>query len=91
METGLAPIVAATPNLALCSSNVLIGGQMHFLKGTDPGDREKGRRHSAVLTVRSWLTGRSHLPRDLVAALHRLIPELARDGKADGPPPGDDA
>lgn len=58
---------------------------MHFLKGTDPGDRKKGHRHSAVLTVRSWLTGRSHLPRDLVVALHQLIPELARNGEADSP------
>ncbi|MET4133008.1 hypothetical protein ABIE62_002153 [Porphyrobacter sp. MBR-155] len=63
---------------------------MHFLKGTDPGDRERGHRHSAVLTVRSWLTGRSHLPRDLVAALNSLIPELARDGKADSAPHEDD-
>lgn len=54
---------------------------MHWLTGNDPRDRDRGRRYAAVLTVRGWLRGRSHLPRDLVAALHLLIPELDGDSR----------
>lgn len=58
---------------------------MHWLTGHDPRDRDSGRRYAAVLTVRGWLRGRSHLPRDLVAALHLLIPELGGESRdADG-------
>lgn len=54
---------------------------MHWLRGSDPRDRDDGRRYAAVLVVRGWLRGRSHLPRDLVSALHLLIPELDRDSR----------
>ena len=54
---------------------------MHWLSGNDPSDRDRGRRYAALLTVRGWLRGRSHLPRDLVAALHLLIPDLDQEGR----------
>lgn len=41
-----------------------------------------GKRYRAVNTVSTWLWGRNHLPHDLVAALHHLIPELKREASA---------
>ncbi|MBV8772710.1 MAG: hypothetical protein JO166_10355 [Deltaproteobacteria bacterium] len=38
-----------------------------------------GKRYDAVNCLRMWLAGKSHLPKDVVAALHYLIPEL-KDG-----------
>jgi hypothetical protein len=35
-----------------------------------------GKRYDAVNCVRMWLAGKSHLPKDLLVALHYLIPEL---------------
>lgn len=46
-----------------------------FAKKPPEGD---GDRYRAVNTVSVWLWSRSHLPRDLVAALCYLIPELKR-------------
>jgi hypothetical protein len=53
-----------------------------FNKPPPSGNPERQR---AVQTVRTWLWGRGHLPRDLVAALHTLIPEL-KDGQRDVEP-----
>ena len=41
---------------------------------------ESGKRYDAVNCVRMWLRGKSHLPKDLQAALRYLIPELKDDG-----------
>jgi len=38
-----------------------------------------GKRYDAVNCLRMWLAGKSHLPKDVVAALHYLVPEL-KDG-----------
>lgn len=38
-----------------------------------------GKRYRAVNTVSVWLWSRNHLPKDLVAALCHLIPELKRE------------
>ena len=38
-----------------------------------------GSRYTAVNTVQTWLWGKNHLPKDLVAALHTLIPELKKE------------
>lgn len=35
-----------------------------------------GKRYDAVNCVRMWLAGKQHLPKDLLASLHYLIPEL---------------
>jgi len=35
-----------------------------------------GKRYDSVNCVQMWLMGKNHLPKDLVAALHYLIPEL---------------
>lgn len=48
---------------------------------TKPHD-DGGKHHRALNTVQTWLNGRRHLPKDLVEALHRLIPEL-REGAED--------
>ena len=48
-----------------------------------PTGGTNGKRHDAVLTVRIWLSGRTHLPRDLVAALHQLIPDLGKSSVDD--------
>jgi hypothetical protein len=37
---------------------------------------EDGKRYRAVNTVSAWLWGKGYLPKDLVAALRYLIPEL---------------
>lgn len=42
---------------------------------TKPPD-DGGNHVRAVNTVQTWLNGRKHLPKDLVDALHALIPEL---------------
>lgn len=42
-----------------------------------------GKRYDAVNCVRMWLTGKNHLPKDLLAALHHLIPELKTDATVD--------
>lgn len=42
-------------------------------------------RQRAVQTVRAWLWGKGHLPRDLVDALHTLVPELKDDPHAVDP------
>lgn len=42
-----------------------------------------GRRYSAVNTIKTWLWGRNHLPKDLIAALQYLIPELQRNPQLD--------
>lgn len=41
-----------------------------------------GKRYDAVNCVGMWLTGKRHLPKDLTAALHYLIPELKKEGEA---------
>jgi hypothetical protein len=41
-----------------------------------------GKRYRAINTVGAWMWGRNHLPKDLVAALHYLIPELKREACA---------
>ena len=51
-----------------------------------PKDKGSTTRHKAVETVRVWLWGRRHLPPDLIAALHVLIPELGRDGQHEADP-----
>lgn len=43
-----------------------------------------GKRYSAVNTVSTWLWGRNHLPKDLLAALRYLIPELQQQGQRGG-------
>ncbi|MBS0645177.1 MAG: hypothetical protein JSR97_01115 [Verrucomicrobia bacterium] len=40
---------------------------------------DNGKRYRAVNTVRSFLWGRPHLPKDLIQALKFLIPELNND------------
>jgi len=35
-----------------------------------------GKRYDAVNCVRMWLAGKRHLPKDLLASLQYLIPEL---------------
>ncbi len=44
-----------------------------------PASDSNPKRARAVQTVRAWLWGKRHLPPDLIAALHVLAPELARD------------
>jgi hypothetical protein len=41
-------------------------------------NKPDGKRYDAVLIVADFVRGRGHLPRDLVKALHYLIPELER-------------
>ncbi len=43
-----------------------------------PSSDTDDKRYRHVVAVSTWLEGRTHLPRDLVAALHYLIPELQR-------------
>ncbi len=43
---------------------------------------DKAARYRAVNYVREWLTGRPYLDKQLVAALHHLIPEL-KPGQVD--------
>jgi len=38
-----------------------------------------GKRYDAVNCVRMWLAGKHHLPKDLLASLSYLIPELKND------------
>ena len=38
-----------------------------------------GKRYQAVNIVGTWLWSRNHLPKDLVVAVHYLIPELKRE------------
>ncbi len=47
-----------------------------------PPERD-GKRYRAVNTVGGWLWSRNHLPKDLVAALHYLIPELKRETRGE--------
>jgi hypothetical protein len=42
-----------------------------------------GKRYRAVNTVGVWLWNRGHLPKDLVAALCYLIPELKREAPSE--------
>lgn len=49
---------------------------MHFLNGNSPKSRDTAKRYYAVLTLKTWLQGKTHLPKDLLAALYFLIPEL---------------
>jgi hypothetical protein len=45
-----------------------------------------GKRYRAINTVGVWLWSRNHLPKDLVAALYYLVPELKRRrGESDAP------
>ncbi|HEX4231142.1 MAG TPA: hypothetical protein VHZ07_20865 [Bryobacteraceae bacterium] len=50
-----------------------------FGKKPPEGD---GKRYDAVNTVTTWLWNRNHLPKDLLAALRYLIPELKQQGQA---------
>jgi hypothetical protein len=43
-----------------------------------------GKRYDAVNCVRMWLAGKRYLPKDLMASLHYLIPELRSESKDDG-------
>jgi hypothetical protein len=49
--------------------------------------KDNSKRYGAVNTVRVWLEGRAHLPKDLVRALHELIPELGNGAEEDDPTP----
>ena len=55
---------------------------LNFFTSSHP--KEDGNRYRAVNTVRVWLRGRNHLPKDLVQALHYLIPELKENAHQDG-------
>ena len=46
-------------------------------------EEENGRRYRAVNTISAWLWNRNQLPKDLIAALQYLIPELKPDRKPD--------
>ena len=50
---------------------------LHFFsRKPSEGDANRNR---AVTTVSTWLWRKTHLPKDLIAALHTLITELKRE------------
>lgn len=45
-------------------------------------------RRSAAATLRAWMAASPHLPQDLVAALHDLLPEIGQGTMTDEWPLG---